>query len=85
MMTLFVLVDCSVLLPIFFSLYLAHISCLTSTFGLCHHCYTEDTQLYSSCHTHNRAALKDKTIRCTDMYCREVDGLKSRKVKSDEN
>ena len=35
-------------------------------FGLCHHCYADDTRLYGSCHQIYRTALKDKSMRCID-------------------
>ena len=46
------------------------ISSLILTIGLYHHCYADDTWLYSSCHQDNRTALNNKMIRCIGTVAR---------------
>ena len=54
----------SVLGPLLLKLYKADIEKVIQQYGLSHHSYADDIQLYSSCITSESVALKAKMIRC---------------------
>ena len=46
------------------SLYTAEIGSIIAAYGLLHHCYADDTQIYVYCRPSDCAALKGKVISC---------------------
>ena len=56
----------SVLGPLLFTLYTADIEAIVRSFGLKHHTYADDNQIYSSCHPPESASLKVTIIQAID-------------------
>ena len=56
----------SVLVPLLLTLHTTDIGGLIRSFGLNHHSYADDNQVYSSCHPGECTVLKDKILECTD-------------------
>ena len=56
----------SVLGPLLFTLYTADIEAIVRSFGLKHHTYADDNQIYSSCHPPESAPLKAMIIQAID-------------------
>ena len=56
----------SVLGPLLFTLYTADIGTVIQQYGLSHHSYVDDNQLYSSCNQNECAALKSRLITCVE-------------------
>ena len=57
----------SVLGPLLFTLYTTDIGKIIQQYGLSHHSYADDNQLYSSCKQYECAALKSRKIKCIEL------------------
>ena len=57
----------SVLGPLLFTLYMADIGIIVQLFGLKHHTYADNNQIYSSCFPTECASLKIKVIDSIDV------------------
>ena len=57
----------SVLGPLLFTLYTADIEAIVRSFGLKHHTYADDNQIYSSCHPPESASLKATIIQASTL------------------
>ena len=56
----------SVLGPLLFVLYTADVEKIIEAYGLLHHCYADDTQLYFYCDPSQTADLKQRVILCIE-------------------
>ena len=56
----------SVLGPILFTLFMADLGRIIELFGLLHHCYADDAQVYGSRSLRDSAALRTKLLGCVD-------------------